>query len=480
MSIKKYSIITTLLVSFTLLLVFSSCEKENMLKDPVNLNFSADTILFDTVFTTIGSSTQNFKVFNPKNKDLEIDNIHLGQGKNSPFRINVNGLSDTEFENIKLRGNDSLFIFVEVTIDPNSTDQPMIVTDSIVFNTNGRVQDIKLVAWGQDAIFIVADTHIPGLPPFNIVSKEGEDILWDSPKPYVIYGYAVVDSTARLTIAEGTNVHFHANSGLWVYKGGSLTVDGSASNPVHFQGDRPEDYYKDIPGQWDRIWLNEGSVDNRISHAIIENGFIGIQAEILDGSMGNKLQMDNVIVRNMTGIGILGRNYTIDAENIEVSNAGSYGIALTNGGTYEFRHTTVANYWSGGVRQTPSVYLNNFYELIDGTILSNDLQARFVNSIIYGNQINEFLTEDIDNGSLLDFTMEHCLVQTEQNTSGSAWINCLINQDPLFENSSDADFTLRSGSPAIDAGTTSIHVPQDLKGDPRDAQPDMGAYEFVP
>ncbi|MGM0612223.1 MAG: choice-of-anchor Q domain-containing protein [Bacteroidota bacterium] len=474
-------LLTFLLIMLSgLLFVFTSCEKDEFLEDPVNLKFSRDTVLFDTVFTSIGSSTHQFKIYNPKDEDLKISNIHLGKGNNSQFRINVNGLSGTDFNDVTLNAKDSLFIFAEVTVDPNNTDQPMIITDSIVFNTNGRVQDIKLVAWGQDANFIVADQHIQGLPPFNIVAKEGESIVWDSPKPYVIYGHAVVDSTAELTIPEGTDVHFHANSGLWVYKGGSLKVEGTENNPVHFQGDRLEDYYKDIPGQWDRIWINEGSVDNKISHAIIENGFIGIQAETLDAPMGNDLQLDNVIIRNMTGIGLLGRNYSISGYNMEISNTGNYGVALTNGGTYDLKHITVANYWSSSIRQTPSVYLNNYYELSDGTILSNDLNASIENSIIHGNQSNEFHAEDIDDGSLLEYTINHCLVKTEENTSGNKWNNCIINQDPEFEDKGNSDFTLKSSSPAIDNGDPAINIPTDLKGDNRDAQPDIGAYEYIP
>lgn len=477
--IKPYLLPFMVLLS-GILLVFTSCEKDNILEEPVNLKFSQDTVLFDTVFTSIGSTTHQFKIYNPKNKDVKISNIHLGKGNNSQFRINVNGLSGTDFSDITLNAKDSLFVFAEVTVDPNNADQPMVITDSIVFNTNGNRQDIKLVAWGQDANFIIADQHIEGLPPFKIVAKEGQNIVWDSPKPYVIYGHAVVDSTAELTIPAGTDVHFHANSGLWVYKGGSLKVEGTENEPVHFQGDRLEDYYEDIPGQWDRIWINEGSVNNKISHAIIENGFIGIQAETLDAPMGNELELDNVIIRNMTGIGLLGRNYNITGYNMEVSNTGNYSVALTNGGNYDLEHLTIANYWSSSIRQTPSVYLNNFYELSDGTILSNDLNATIGNSIIYGNQSNEFLTEDIDDGSLLDYTINHCLVKTEENTSGNQWNNCIINQDPEFEDSGNADFTLKSTSPAIDKGDPAITIPFDLKGDSRDAQPDIGAYEYIP
>ncbi len=466
--------------SLLLLMAWGSCQKDDLLESPVDLHFSTDTILFDTLFTTIGSSTRSFKVYNPEKDPIRISRITLAGGSNSSFRINVNGMSGTDFKEVKLGSEDSLFIFVEVTVDPNSTDQPMIITDSIVFNTHGHIQDIKLVAWGQDANFIVANRHVQGLPPYYIVAKKGEHVVWDSPKPYVIYGYAVVDSTASLTITEGTRVHFHASSGLWVYKGGSLTVDGSQDLPVHFQGDRPEPYYQDIPGQWDRIWLNEGSINNQIRHAIIENGFIGIQAETLNQPMGNSLILENVIIRNMTGMGILGRNYSISAENIQVSNCGNYAVALTNGGDYTFHHLTVANIWTGGIRQTPSVYVNNFFEDYEGTVHSNDLLAAFGNSIIHGNQDNEFAFDNIDNGTLLNFTLDHCMVKTTVNTSGPEWINCLINKNPRFEDPSSGIFRLTDDSPAIDAGNPAIQVPFDLEGNPRGSTPDMGAHEYVP
>lgn len=462
------------------IIFLSSCDKDELFDKPVSLSFSQDTLLFDTIFTTIGSSTQTLKIFNPKDQDIEIDHIHLGLGDKSPFRINVNGLSGVSFNNIDLAARDSLFLFAEVTIDPSSNDQPMIVTDSIVFNTNGKVQNIKLVAWGQDAIFIVADQHISGLPPYKIVAKEGEDISWDSPKPYVIYGYAVVDSTARLNIPEGARIHFHANSGLWVYKGGQINVNGTALNPVVFQDDRPEDYYDDIAGQWDRIWINEGSMDNVIEHAIIKNGFIGIQAETLNAPMGNQLTMRNVFIRNMAGIGILGRNYQIEGENIEVANTGNYAVALTNGGNYDFRHMSIANYWSDAIRQTPSLYLNNFFEANDGSIRSNDLDVYFGNTIVYGNQPNEFLAEDIKDGSLFNYSFDHCLVKTDTTTTSSNWINCIINQDPDFTDVNSQDFSLQQNSPAINNGNTSITIPYDINNNPRDAQPDIGAHEYTP
>ena len=118
------------------------------------MSFSHDTILFDTVFTTIGSTTKQLKVYNRHNRDIEIASVYLAGGDQSNFRLNIDGLSFYHAENILIRESDSIFIFVEVTIDPVAQNNPLVVQDSIVFITNDNVQDIDLVAWGQDVYLI--------------------------------------------------------------------------------------------------------------------------------------------------------------------------------------------------------------------------------------------------------------------------------------------------------------------------------------
>ena len=114
------------------------------------LAFSTDTMVFDTVFTTIGSSTRNFRVYNPNRQSIEISSVRLAGGANSPFRMNVDGEPTNHAQNLTVAPGDSLFVFVEVTIDPNNQNSPLRTMDSIVFETNGNLQDVKLVAWGQD------------------------------------------------------------------------------------------------------------------------------------------------------------------------------------------------------------------------------------------------------------------------------------------------------------------------------------------
>lgn len=473
-------VIYLVLVVFTAVLF--SCTKENEFSDvAVSLGFSSDTLMFDTVFTTIGSSTQYVIVRNPEDKAVKISRIYLAGGVNSNFRINVDGIPGTNHADIEIGANDSIFIFVQVTVDPTNTNTPMLITDSIVFENNGKKQDVDLVAFGQDAYFIIPDHNVSGLPPYHIVARENTDTLWTNIKPIVIYGYAVVDSSAILRIQEGTKIYFHSNSGLWVYKGGCIKVNGTKDNPVEFQGDRLEDYYKNIPGQWDRIWINEGSINNEINYAIIKNGFIGIQAEILESVMGNSLLLKNTKIQNMSGAGLLSRYYKVEAENCIFSNCQQYLTALTMGGSYSFKHCTFANYWTYSIRKTASVYMNNYYQNQDYSITPFDLvKADFINCIIYGNQDDEITIDKNSSGGSMNYLFDHVLAKTKLNTSGTNWISTMVNQNPLFKSTADENYHLNSNSPVIGKGKSGI-VGIDYDGVVRNQiTPDLGAFEFVP
>ena len=134
MRTKLYIYFLALTVIFTL----QQCRKNQHLTGlQYQIETSSDTILFDTIFTTIGSTTKQFKCYNNYNGILTISSIHLEQETNSPFRINVDGVSGIHFENIELLPGDSAYIFVEVTIDPNGQNLPLIVEDRILFITIG-------------------------------------------------------------------------------------------------------------------------------------------------------------------------------------------------------------------------------------------------------------------------------------------------------------------------------------------------------
>jgi hypothetical protein len=301
---------------FLLTLVISACKKDPFF-DPGSfaLSFSQDTVYFDTVFTARGSATYNFKVYNTSRSTIKISSITLGKGSASSFILNVDGISGSTVNNIEIAPRDSMYIFAQVSVDPLNSNSPLVISDSVIFSIFGKEQHVQLVAWGQDAHYFRPVYNVPGLPPYSIVAESGQNITWPNDKPYVIYGYAVIDSAATLNIDAGARIHFHKNSGLWVYKAATLKVNGDKDNPVTFQGDRLEPDYREEPGQWDRIlWdrilINDGSMDNVINYAIIKNGFIGIQAEVLPPTAYlSSLQVNNTIIKNMSSAGIFTRFY---------------------------------------------------------------------------------------------------------------------------------------------------------------------------
>lgn len=466
----------------------SSCRKDLKVDDDpsITLQFSTDSIIFDTVFTTVGSITRYLKVYNNHQNAINISSIRLLGGEASNYRINVDGSPAVQENDIEIAGEDSLFVFVRVTIDPTSNLTPFVVSDEISFITNGNEQNVVLAAWGQDAHYIIADKNLGSLK-YKIVAGEDSSVTWPADKPYLVYGYAVVDSTGMLTIEEGAKVHFHNNSGLWVYKGGSLKVYGSMENPVVFQQDRLEPYFRDLPGQWDRIWLNEGSINNEINYAIIKNGFIGLQCETLQEPMGNQLLLTNTIIENMSGIGILGRYYAITGINNVVANCGQLGLLL-QGGLYDFRQCTFANYFNEGVRQDPNMALTNYYVSPDEVLYIYNMEAYFGNSIIYGNKDEELLLSSEEEGAF-EYVFENCLLKTEMNLGNEAHFKeCIKNQDPIFVNVSYNNLALDSLSPGIDEGSIDVinsspHlniIDKDILGVSRIQSPDIGAYEFVP
>lgn len=478
------------ILSFLCILIFlGSCRKdENFLTDPsAKLSFSTDSIAFDTVFTTIGTTTKNFRVYNPHNEPIKISTIRLRHGQQSAFRINVDGIASQNVQDVEILPGDSLYIFVEATINPRDQDNPFFVEDAVEFVTNGNLQEVKLLAYGQDAYYIIADTRVPGLPPYKVAVGEGVDTTWTNKRPIVVYGYAVVDSSATLRISEGTQIHFHQNSGLWVFQNGTIKVNGTIDQPVVFQGDRLEAIYGDIPGQWDRIWINDGNVDNEFNHAIIKNAFIGLQAEVLPFvdpvfPVDAGISIKNTIIQNCSAFGIYSAFFNIDAENLLISNCGQYNLAVLGGGKYNFRHSTLVNYFSADSRQSPLLYIQNSIVNALGTKIISIPEVNFHNSIIDGANEDEFDFEIEENGQI-DYLFSHSILKTTKDISDPAhYVNVLKNPGGIFEDIGANDFHLSESSPAIDIGDISIGnaVPFDLDGNSRtmDGKPDAGVYEL--
>jgi hypothetical protein len=440
----------------------SSCGKHIVLSKN-HLSFSKDTVVFDTVFTTIGSTTQQFKIYNTDKKAIHIDEIELMGGTSSKFYMNVDGLKGTKLTDINIEGEDSLFVFVEVTLDPNGANLPLIIEDSIRFRTNGVDQFVKLAVWGQDAYFHYKDLN------------EGN---WPNDKPHVIYGYAAIDSAKTLNIPAGTHIHMHKNAILYVYKS-TLNIQGTLGNEVMIEGDRLEQDYKDVAGQFYGIYFQQARPCT-IDYAIIKNGTAGVHLYSEDPTnTGYTLTMTNTIIKNQARYGVfIYAGAKVKAENCIVAKNGTHALFVLQGGDFNFNHCDLLGY---GSSTNPAVGISNYYNdyTAGQTNVSSIEEGKLYNCVVTGNLATEFAMDTIQmSGVVLQFDFKNTVLRSEEIYTDSFYDASIIwNGQAAFTDPSNFDFTFGASSDLQGNGVSSSVV-TDILGNPRNNPPDIGAIEM--
>ena len=232
-----------LLFLIGILVTVCSCRSDfETVSSKGDLVFSQDTIFLDTVFSTIGSSTFQLKVYNKSNQDISIPSIQLGKGLNSKYRMTVDGMSGNQgklFQDVTLLAKDSLYIFIETTAsaaDANPTD--FLYTDQIQFGSGANLQKVEVVTLVKDAVLLFPQRLSNGgkeTIPLGNKTVEGfylddTELHFTNQKAYVIYGYAGVPSGKTAIFDAGTKVYFHANSGLMIGNTASLQINGRSSS----------------------------------------------------------------------------------------------------------------------------------------------------------------------------------------------------------------------------------------------------------
>jgi hypothetical protein len=503
------------LAIFSCLVLWSSCRNDfETVASTGNLEFSRDTVYLDTVFTNIGSSTYNLKVYNRSNDDIRIPSLRLGQGETSSYRLNVDGLPGKVFNDIQILAKDSIFIFVETTFNINNIPgggSEFLYTDQILFDGGGAQQKVELVTLVQDAVFLFpADLGNGMYETLNLGSDmepvliegyflDDSELTFTNEKPYVIYGYAAVGAGKTLTINPGARVHFHEDSGLLVGNNGSIKANGAPSadpelleNEIIFEGDRLESDFSDVPGQWDVIWLTDGSTNNEFSYTTIKNSAVGI---LMDNNDGDRtLTLKNVQIYNNAISGLIARTGNVYGENVVINNSGQNSLLLQLGGNYTFNHSTFGNYWTNSFRSFNTVQIENFLQISENESLAANLNANFNNCIIYGNEQRELTLTRVDDTSILfNLNFTNSLIRFEDPNGDFAdnplydfgntalFTDVVLNADPLFQGSSLNNFNIELGASAADGiGKPGVPPLFDLNNRVRSTTaPSAGAYESI-
>lgn len=433
-----------------LLPCFGSCSKEDFYfsSDTSELEFSCDTLSFDTVFTQMGTTTRQFKVYNRSDEGVRIKSVTLRNGEASRFRLNVDGDTHMVARNIDIAAGDSIFVFVRANIRPDDQTEPFLIEDAVEFHiTSSNVRRMPLTAYGRNAVYHTptdtlrfADGTYPRDQFGNLYTYSVIDCTnWRHDLPHVVIGYAVVDSRNTLYLKPGDELYFYNNAVLWVYDSATLDVRGSAEQPVLFTSVRHDGWYDDLPGQWGYVWLSAGSRDSYIDHAVIENGYVGILADSCVGP-NPTLTISNAQIRNHTLAGLMGQTAYIAGRNLLVTNCGTATVAMQYGGTYSFSGSTFADYWRYDARTEPSVFVTNYRDY-GGVHYIWPLQAQLTDCIIYGSRAEGELYIDLDDRTSAEATVTHCLVR------GGEW-----DADPLFVDPDKGDYHLQPNSPAQGIG----------------------------
>ena len=455
------------------------------------LEFSSDTVRFDTVFTELGSATRSFRVRNNNDLAVRISNVRL-EDPNSPFRINVDGSLGPSVDDLEILAGDSAWVFVEVTVDPDAdiSVSPFVIDDFVVFELNGNTQRVLVEAWGQNANYIPSRFGSNGIA---FLTCDLNQITWDDPKPYVIYGTLLIDSCTVIW-PEGARIYIHggvADNQLGVYNDGILftlsegriVTRGTVDNPVIVRDDRLEPEYTGI---WGGIRLGPGSGPHFFENTVISNAVTAIGAD-----SASRVNLENVVINSSAGSGLFARAAIVNAKNsLFYDNDGS-GVALTYGGDYTLEYCTIES--SGN--DAEALVINNFFcsdPLCSQGAIVRDIRARVRNTIIVGSSRDELVLAnaapdipEID----FDVRMNNCIVRVEDLLDEGNYpeffpdicADCIqyTPDDTLFVDTDMFDFHLDTMSIAEEMALPISGITTDLDGLARDPfSPDIGCYEF--
>lgn len=467
----------------------SSCRKEQFGNG--NLSFSTDTLTFDTVFTSLGSTTKYFKVFNTDKKAVKIQNIQLMHLVGTQFRINVDGVNGDHFTEVEIPAKDSVYVFVEVTVNPTSAATPFVIIDDVQFTINNQVSTVHLQAFGQNAHYHYGEEI-----------KNGENKTWSNDLPHVILSHdtvpgVLVDCGATLTIQPGTKVFFADNSAIFV-EGTLNAVSNSWSDSIVFQGVRLESFYIDKPGQWFGIVFlrNADCIPQGLfDHCVINESSYGIYAgaglstnfnDYTNITQRPDVVIKNTIVKNSANNAVYGFNAKITAENCLLYTAGDNLVKFGLGGDYNFTNCTLYNTGSKFVEhKNETLLLSNLLTVNNTDIYHAPLQTTFINCVVYGSLQNEisFNNDPPNDLSTFDNTFSYCDVKTKQDTFDmltNIHDHVLYNQEPLFKNADEGDFTPWDSvgyfSPLIDYALTGLSP--DIYGNPRPVSKTTNTNKF--
>ena len=429
---------TILLISL-LMLAFSlqACmDDDSFTTSPQNrLTFSIDTLSLDTTFANVPTTTHSFWAYNRSGDGLRCASVRLASGNQTGFRVNVNGTYlgpnvGYQAQNVEIRNEDSIRIFVELTAPSTGKTDPQLVADDLVFTLESGVeQKVNLKAYAWDANLLTAPT----------ISEDA-------------------------TLTPGTTLYFHENAGIDVY--GRLVSQGMPGQEVVLRGDRLDrmfDYlpYDLTPGLWQGIRFHEESYDNLLEFTDLHSAYTGITCDSADVSR-QKLTLRQSTIHNCQGEGLRATHCKVTLENCQLSNTLSHCAAFL-GGDIDINGCTLAQFYPFDIDN--SLVTGYGEDVMTGTrgTEENAFNYRFENCVIRTPQVAE---EEASHFADVEFE------DIADTTRYSEKQFLRIDTELLRY-----DFHLSEVSTAIGKANPTTAPLNDRDGKARDGAPDIGCYE---
>ncbi len=455
-----------------------ACRREWLPPRGGSLNWQPDTIRFDSLFSTLLSPTQRLWVYNPHSYPIRLVRIYLEKGPQSPFTFIWNGRPGPVLTDIELPARDSVQVFLALQ-DSAFYDQAR--EDALVLEVlGGEVQRVPLRATLISA-YVYRDFGFDSLT-----------LSLPSDKPVVIDGYFYVGPMGVLRIPAGARLYFSGRrwaagplagelmSGIYV--AGKLEVLGTVEAPVTFQGWRLEPYYANASGQWIGLWLLSTAQACEIHHAMIRQASIGIRVDSAGGSTAPKLRVQNSLIADAANYGVLALGFTAalpPLPNLEMTNTliyrcGQACLALLGGGYHRIINSSLI-YDQGDLRRGQTTLLVTDFLRTEAGVQTYPCQISLLNTLLWSTKPNAYAADL--RGSASQVAFDHCALRQEENRPDG--MN-LFPADPKLGPASEG-YPILEGSPLIDAGKVvpGLTPTTDRLGKLRDAQIDIGCYEYV-
>lgn len=467
----------------SLFVALVSCKDDEITTDPqYRLDYSTDTVSFDTIMGGMLSPFKTLKVYNHSGERINISSISYAS-THRYFMININGKNSHEVSNMEIANGDSMYIFVQTNGECSGSELPFSLLDSISISYNGNVDYVYLSAYSETPVI---------LDHFVVKS----DTTLSSTQPYLVKDTLKVEEGVTLTIDAGVRLYFHNNASLYV--DGILNCNGEVDNPVemrYFRSDRlPNKFFDNnpqfylAPGNWKGVYISKKSGDCRLLSTNIIGAY---RCLTLDSALTDrKVIIGNSLIFNSKQGVLYTEASKVYAYNSVFANGGFYNVHL-KGGNYLFNHCTIASYLSQGASgKNPALYLDNvdslYVEINNSIVCGSNYKIAKGDTICTEMDNNGRNLKDSLNGSSFRLRIMSSIIGHE-SLDGDDFIDVIWGKKLNYKslNSYLYDFSVDSLSPARTFGNDAIlkmypECATDIMGKSRvdDEFPDVGAYEY--